>query len=39
MVGGAYYENVEECEQSTQLYDESYAEYLERCRSNNPYYI
>lgn len=38
MVGDAYYENVEECEQCTQLYDESYEEYMERVRKNNPYY-
>jgi len=32
------YENIEENEQPTQLYDETYNEFIDRCRSNNPYY-
>ena len=39
MVGDyAYYENIEDCEQSTQLDYETPKEYLERCRNNNPFY-
>lgn len=38
MIGGGYYENIEQSEQPTQLLDETYDEFRERVANNNPYY-
>lgn len=32
------YENIEESEQAVQCLDETYEEFRDRCRNNNPFY-